>query len=152
MNLVGADIERRDGGLGAVFGENRLRVDGPALAAFEGRRVILGIRPEDLKDAVVAGPAEDRTIGATVDIREDLGAEVLVHFAIAGPPVRGEDVEAALGEEALEATSEQARRQGALFTARVARESRVREGEKIELAVDTSRLHFFDPATGDAID
>jgi len=76
---------------------------------------------------------------------------VLVHFGIAGPPVRGEDVEAALGEEALEATSESARQRGALFTARVTRESRAREGETIELAVETSRLHFFDPASGDSI-
>jgi multiple sugar transport system ATP-binding protein len=38
-----------------------------------------------------------------------------------------------------------------LFTARVARESKAREGEQIRLAVDTSRLHFFDPETGAAI-
>ncbi len=152
MNLVGADVKKKDGALVAVFGENSLRVDDrPELAAFDSKRVILGIRPEDLEDASVAGAAAGRTIASVVDIREDLGAEVLVHFGIAGPPVRGEDVEAALGEEALEATSESARQQGALFTARVARESRAREGEKIELAVDTSRLHFFDPASGDAI-
>jgi multiple sugar transport system ATP-binding protein len=152
MNLVGADVKKEDGALVAVFGENSLRADDrPELAAFDGKRVILGIRPEDLEDASVAGAAAGRTIASVVDIREDLGAEVLVHFGIAGPPVRGEDVEAALGEEALEATSESARQQGALFTARVARESRAREGEKIELAVDTSRLHFFDPASGDAI-
>src|SRR5438445_8474657 len=152
MNLVGADVKKKDGALVAAFGENSLGVDDrPELGAFDGKRVILGIRPEDLEDASVAGAAAGRTIASVVDIREDLGAEVLVHFGIAGPPVRGEDVEAALGEEALEATSESARQQGALFTARVARESRAREGEKIELAVDTSRLHFFDPASGDAI-
>src|SRR5947209_467651 len=111
----------------------------PALAPFEGRRVILGVRPEDLEDAAVAGAEDGRTIASVVDIREDLGAEVLVHFGIAGPPVRGEDVQAAVGAEALEATSETTRQRGALFTARVARESRAREGEKIELAVNSSR-------------
>ena len=152
MNLVGADIGRENGRLEAVFGENSLRLDAhPALAPFEGRRVILGIRPEDLEDAAVAGAEEGRTIASVVDIREDLGAEVLVHFGIAGPPVRGEDVQAAVGAEALEATSETTRQRGALFTARVARESRAREGEKIELAVNSSRLHFFDPESGDAI-
>jgi len=152
MNLVGADVKKKNGALVAEFGENSLSVeDRPELAAFDGKRVILGIRPEDLEDGSVAGAAAGRTISSLVDIREDLGAEVLVHFGIAGPSVRGEDVEAALGEEALEATSESARQQGALFTARVSRESRAREGEKIELAVDTSRLHFFDSASGDAI-
>jgi len=152
MNLVGADITKANGQLRAVFGDNSVRLDEhPALARFEGKRVTLGIRPEDLEDAALGGAAEGRTIASVVDIREDLGAEVLVHFGIAGPPVRGEDVEAALGEEALEATSESARQRGALFTARVTRESRAREGETIELAVETSRLHFFDPASGDSI-
>src|SRR5437016_4023838 len=96
MNLVGADIGRENGRLEAVFGENSLRLDAhPALAPFEGRRVILGVRPEDLEDAAVAGAEDGRTIASVVDIREDLGAEVLVHFGIAGPPVRGEDVQAA---------------------------------------------------------
>ena len=152
MNLVGADVERANGGVRVTFGDNALQLDDrPELAAYAGRRLILGVRPEDLEDAAVAGGAGGRTISSTVDIREDLGAEVLVHFGIAGPPVRGEDVEAALGEEALEATSDTSQRKGALFTARISRDSRAREGDKIELAVDTGRLHFFEPETGLAI-
>jgi hypothetical protein len=65
--------------------------------------------------------------------------------------VRGEDVRAAVGAEALEATEEQARRKGTLFVARVDRASRVREQEPIELAVTTTRMHFFDPDTGRGI-
>ena len=65
--------------------------------------------------------------------------------------MRGEDVQAALGEEALEATSDSARQKGSLFTARVSRESRAEEGEPIELAVDGKRLHFFEIETGGAI-
>jgi multiple sugar transport system ATP-binding protein len=152
MNLVGADIVEENGDLRAVFGENSLRVSGrPELAQFAGRRVILGIRPEDLDDARVAGRGEAGAIAAVVDIREDLGSEVFVHFGVGAPAVRGEDVEAALGEEALEATSEQARRKGSLFTARISRESAAREGEQLELAVDGSRLHFFEIETGGAI-
>ena len=70
---------------------------------------------------------------------------------VGAPAVRGEDVEAALGEEALEATSEAARQKGSLFTARISRESAAREDEPIELAVNTSRLHFFDIDTSGAI-
>jgi multiple sugar transport system ATP-binding protein len=151
MNLVGADIARENGTLRAQFGENSVAVEGrPALAQFAGRRVILGVRPEDLEDAAVAG-RRGGTISAVVDIREDLGSDILVHFGVGAPAVRGEDVQAALGADAVAATSDEARRKGSLFTARVARESRVREGEPIELAVETSRLHFFEIETGNAI-
>jgi multiple sugar transport system ATP-binding protein len=152
MNLVGADIVEENGALRAIFGENSLRVpDRPELAPYAGRRVILGIRPEDLDDASLAGRSEVGTIAAVVDIREDLGSEVFVHFGVGAPAVRGEDVEAALGEEALEATSEAARRKGSLFTARISRESAAREGEPLEFAVNGSRLHFFEIETGGAI-
>jgi multiple sugar transport system ATP-binding protein len=152
MNLVGADIVKRNGGLQAVFGENSLLIDDRSeLARHAGRRVILGVRPEDLEDAAIAGGAVGRTISAVVDIREDLGSEVFVHFVVGAPAVRGEDVQAALGEEAIEATSGEARRKGSLFTARIARESRAREGERIDLAVNTSRLHFFEVDKGHAI-
>jgi multiple sugar transport system ATP-binding protein len=43
------------------------------------------------------------------------------------------------------------RRSGSLFVARVDRTSRAREGERVELAVDIRRLHFFDTATGSSI-
>jgi multiple sugar transport system ATP-binding protein len=149
MNLVGADVGRSDGAVTVSFGEHRLRVDRPGLSSHEGRRLILGIRPEDLEDAALTETGQP--IETTVDIREDLGSEVFVHFAVGGPPVRGEDVQAAVGEEALEATAVQAQRHGSLWVARVGRESRAHEGEPLRLAVDTSRLHFFDPDSGDAI-
>jgi multiple sugar transport system ATP-binding protein len=152
MNLVGADIVRDNGTLRAVFGANSLTLDArPELVPYVGRRVILGIRPEDLDDASVTGRGDSGTIAAVVDIREDLGSEIFVHFGVDAPPVRGEDVEAALGEEALEATSDQVRRKGSLFTARVSRESHAREGDVLELAVNASRLHFFETESGTAI-
>jgi multiple sugar transport system ATP-binding protein len=158
MNLVGADLVRSNGSIFAEFGEHRLRLDGaaldarPALPRFEGKRIILGIRPEDLEDAAIAGGTpDDRRLAATVDIREDMGSEVFVHFGVGGPAVRGEDVAAAMGEEALEATMAQAKKKGSLWVGRVDRESRAREGEKIEFAVSTQRLHFFDPETGRGI-
>jgi multiple sugar transport system ATP-binding protein len=152
MNLVGADIVRDNGTLRAVFGANSVTLDArPELVPYVGRRVILGIRPEDLDDASVTGRGDSGTIAAVVDIREDLGSEIFVHFGVEAPPVRGEDVEAALGEEALEATSDQVRRKGSLFTARVSRESHAREGDVLELALNASRLHFFDTESGTAI-
>ena len=83
-----------------------------------------------------------------IDIREDMGSEVFVHFGSGGRPVSGADVKAAVGQEATEATQEQTKEKGSLFVARLDRDTRAREGEKVELLVDTGRLHFFDPETG----
>jgi multiple sugar transport system ATP-binding protein len=122
----------------------------PALQEFAGRRLILGIRPEDMEDAnLVADSAPEQRLRATVDIREDMGSEVFVHFAAGGPPVRGQDVQAAVGAETVEL--EQARESSSLFVARLDRETGARERESVELAVDTRRLHFFDIGTGNAI-
>src|SRR5881392_2561917 len=96
MNLVSAELARADGGYEVRFGDHRLRVPEralnarPALGAYEGRRVILGIRPEDLEDAAVG--ADGDRISAVVDIREDMGSEVYVHFGVGGPAVRTEEV------------------------------------------------------------
>jgi multiple sugar transport system ATP-binding protein len=158
MNLVGADIVRSDGEVAIQFGENRLRLDDqtltdrPALPSFEGKRIIVGIRPDDLEDAsLVTGAPDDRRFSAVVDIREDMGSEVFVHFAVDAPPVRGEDIKAAVGEDTIEATEAQTRQKGTLFVARVSRETKAREDEQIELLVDTKRLHFFDTETGSGI-
>jgi multiple sugar transport system ATP-binding protein len=158
MNLVGVDLVSSNGAFEARFGEHRLRVDDtllesrPALRQFEGKRVILGVRPEDLDDAAMAdGAPEDRRIAAIVDIREDMGSEVFVHFGVGAPPVRGKDVQAAVGAEAVEATAEQAKKQGSLFVARLGRGTRARERDRIELLVTPDRLHFFDPETGRGI-
>ncbi|HEY3105728.1 MAG TPA: sn-glycerol-3-phosphate ABC transporter ATP-binding protein UgpC [Gaiellaceae bacterium] len=158
MNVIGVDLERENGSLFARFGEHRVRLDDeflssrPALARFENKPLILGIRPEDLEDAALAPDAPaDRRIAANVDIREDMGSDVYVHFGAGGRPVRGEDVAAAIGEEAIEATEQQTKGKGSLFVARVGRQSTAREGDRVELLVTTNRLHFFDPETGRGI-
>jgi multiple sugar transport system ATP-binding protein len=158
MNLVGADLVATNGAYEARFGDHRLRVDDalidarPALRQFVDKRLILGIRPEDLEDAASAdGAPQDRRIAAVVDIREDMGSEVFVHFGVGAPPVRGQDVQAAVGAEAVEATAEQARKQGSLFVARLGRGTWAREQDRIELLVTPDRLHFFDPETGKGI-
>jgi multiple sugar transport system ATP-binding protein len=158
MNLVGVDLARSNGHLVARFGAHELTVDGEALAArpslpdYVGRRIILGIRPEDMEDAEIATDAPEGTrLNASVDIREDMGSELFLHFGVGALPVTGEDVKAALGEDAIEATGEAARKGGGLFVARVGRGSKAEEGGPVVLTVDPSRLHFFDPETSSAI-
>jgi multiple sugar transport system ATP-binding protein len=157
MNLIGADLAHSNGGLVATFGESSLQVgervlaDRPALRRFEGKRLILGVRPEDIEDAHLAGGAPDgQRISAVVDIREDMGSEVFVHFGIGGQAVLGEDVKAAVGEEAAE-VAQTAQQKGSVWVGRLDRDTKAEEQERIELFVDTGRLHFFDPETGDAI-
>ena len=108
--------------------------------------MILGIRPEDFEYATADGG--DRRISAEVDIREDMGSEVFIHFAVGGRAVSGEDVRAAVGADAIDAREEHARRHGSLFVARLGRGTALREGERTELEVAPGRAHFFDPETG----
>jgi len=158
MNLIGADLRRSNGDYIAEFGQHALVVGNsvlsarPALPAFEGKRLILGIRPEDIEDAEFAGDAPDgRRLSAVVDIREDMGSEVFAHFDVGGRPVLGEDVRAAVGEEAAEVAAATTESKGNVWIARLDRDTGAREKGTIELVVDTGRLHFFDPETGSAI-
>jgi multiple sugar transport system ATP-binding protein len=154
MNLVSVELGRSNGGVVAKFGDNALEVDErvlakrPGLNALMGKQLILGIRPEDLEDAAFSGAAPaGRRLAAQVDIREDMGSEVYIHFGVAGKAVRGADVRAAVGEEAAEVADVK----GNVWVARVDRDTGVGEGGKVELVVDTTRLHFFDPDSGEAI-
>ena len=148
MNLVQAEIVERGGTRAARFGPHELSVpEGVHLDA--GRRVMLGIRPEDIR---LAGgqAAAGSTLDVTVDIREDMGAEVFLHFSVDAPAVTAEALKEMAGEEAAEAAAYQ--HGHSAWIARVARGSEVREGNRALLAVDTRLLHFFDPATGEALD
>jgi multiple sugar transport system ATP-binding protein len=155
MNLVEADLQREDGGVAAAFGEHRLRLPDrllaarPALRRYEGGRVILGLRPEDIDDASLLPEVRaGSTLEAVTDIREDMGSEVYLHFSVHGPPVTLKQVEEVVSAEAVGATEERARRTGLPFVARLDRETRAREGQPITLAVDLARVHLFDPETG----
>jgi multiple sugar transport system ATP-binding protein len=160
MNLVEATVARDGERLFVELGGNRLAVDEqavqerPALHAYSGRRVILGIRPENLEDAQIGrGVPADRRFATTVDLREDMGSEVLVHFTVAAPPVLTEDTKelaAALGEDVAELEAG-ARSRTTTLVARFDANTGAREGDRVQVAVDTRRLHFFDPDTGQSI-
>jgi multiple sugar transport system ATP-binding protein len=107
--------------------------------------VILGIRPQDFEDVRTADPALPH-VEVEAIVVEELGSATHVLFTIEAPPVEVDSVRAASseGERAtLVATDRRA-----LFTAEVAEEAQVRPGDRVGLAVDPARLHFFDPATG----
>jgi multiple sugar transport system ATP-binding protein len=153
MNLVEAELAEQDGRLVARFGPHALDVPGdrPELRAYVGRRVALGIRPEDIEDPEGAPIPPGTRLDVVVDIKEDMGAEVYLHFAIDAPPIKAEELKELIGDEALEAADVQTHHHGSPFIARVARGTKAREGEAISLAVETSRLHFFDLESGEGI-
>jgi multiple sugar transport system ATP-binding protein len=154
MNLVEAELVAQNGGLVARFGPHELALppalvgDRPALQRYAGRRVALGIRPEDIED----GPGPDGThLQVTVDIREDMGSEVFLHFAVDAPPIKAEELRELVGDEAVEAADAQTHHHGSPFIAKVARGTGTREGEQATLTVNTSLLHAFDLESGEAI-
>jgi multiple sugar transport system ATP-binding protein len=111
----------------------------------EGTLLIAGIRPEYFEDATVMDPAkagDGATFRATIDVVEWLGNEAYGYIPYEAPP----EVEAQLEELARELDSEALRTQiiVALDSA-----SRVRDGEEATLHVDSSRMHLFEPSTGE---
>jgi multiple sugar transport system ATP-binding protein len=157
MNLVQAELGRTNGRVEVRFGSTRLEVPSgvhdarPALAGYEGKQVVLGIRPEDLDDASLARFGTSGMIGVTVDIREDMGAEVFAHFRVDAEAVESEEVLEAMEEEDVPGVVRERMRGGVPFIARLERGTRAREGDRLDVAVDTQRLHFFDSETGAAI-
>jgi len=154
MNLVQAELARANGRVEVRFRSIRLEVPSavshsrPALAGYEGKQVVLGIRPEDLDDASLARFETSGVIGVTVDIREDMGAEVFAHFRVDADAVESQEVLEAMEEDDVPGAVRERMRGGVPFIARLERGTRAREGDRLDVAVDTRRLHFFDPETG----
>ncbi len=161
INLVEAQLESANGALSVEFGGHRLTVDEQAarnrsgLKDYVGRTVMLGIRPEDFEDASLEPDTPpDRRLKVVPDLEEPLGSEVLVYFGTEATKVvssaaaadAGEDAEVQLGggdDDESEPTTH--------LVARVSPRTRIAVGQEVELAVDTSRLYFFDPESRDAI-
>jgi multiple sugar transport system ATP-binding protein len=161
INLVAARLEQQDGKLQVTFGEHRLTVDEQVarnrsgLSEYVGRDVILGIRPEDFEDATLESDAPaDRRLKVVCDLTEPLGSEVLVHFSTGAERIvssaaaaeAGGDADVSFGGDGDEDAGASTR-----LVARVSPKSRIAEGSEIELAVDTTRLYFFDPENRAAI-
>ena len=164
MNLVVADVERADGDVWVAFGPHRLRLAPatlerhPGLSAYEGRQVVLGIRPEDMEDPTVLRETHpDSQMSVVCDIREDMGSEVYVHFNVPADPVTTREVVEALviedaDDEEARMAAERERGGGVAFIARLDRTTEARERQPLVLEVDVTRLQFFDPESGLTVD
>jgi multiple sugar transport system ATP-binding protein len=153
MNFATAELIR-DNGPAVTFAGYKLAVPPDVfeakrgLADYLGKQVILGIRPSDFEDASL-GNASRGTMRVTAGVTEELGSEIHVMFTIDAPPVEHAAIvqAAETSEDADEAVTALAGGKS-LWTARMSKESRVRHGSTVELAVDTRYLQFFDPASG----
>ena len=105
----------------------------PGLRGYEGRRLIVGVRPEDLQDASLAGSTSSATtIRAVVELTESLGSEIVVHF-----PLDAARVDPGNPDAADDVTNASA-------VGRFDPRSPCRAGQEIDIAVTVENLHYFD--------
>ncbi len=155
MNFVNAELVRDDGPA-VTFAGYRLAVPAsvvssrPGLEGFFGKQVILGIRPSDFEDGAFADSAWPR-VPITTGVTEGLGTEIHVIFTIDAPPVEHSAITSAADQDDDDDSVAALSGGKSLWTARVSSRSAVRPGAPLDLAIDTSRLNFFDPATGETI-
>jgi multiple sugar transport system ATP-binding protein len=155
MNMFEAQLVQEHGGLAARIGSQRLALGPdvldarPGLRAYEGKQVIVGLRPEHVEDAALASDAPaDHRLRGRVDLTEALGSEIVAHVSIEAKQALTEDVRE-LAEDIGGPIEDEATAEGrTTLVGRLGARSSLRVGETAELTVDTGALHFFDPGTG----
>jgi multiple sugar transport system ATP-binding protein len=156
-----------------VLGSQRLALPAPVaarVAAYQGRKIIVGVRPEDLavsgsasgggsssgaSAASGGGSASGGALVADVRLVEVLGSEQHVYFSVDATPAAdtGSGAAAAVDESAsADILAGSAPNGVARVDPRSAAAAAIRAGARVTFTVDPARLHFFDPDTGDAID
>ena len=170
MNFISAHLEKSNGGHEVVFGNTRLALTQEALGgakekgydpeSFTGKDVILGIRPEHIEDAGteaaegIGGSDGSNTMEVDPQVIESMGSEKYLYFEVGGeqaahlkslgeitddePP--GDENEGGSVDES-----------GEMMVARVAAESTAKEGQRMRLVIDASKVQLFDPETEKAI-
>jgi multiple sugar transport system ATP-binding protein len=131
MNFIEAKVVQNGGEVAVEFGQGAEtysvtlpNVKAEAAKAYVGKEVTMGIRPEDLDDEeVIISNATSGVVEAVVDVSEMMGAETYLYLTCAGQAM----------------------------IARVDPRSTAREGDKIKVALDPSKIHLFDKDTEQVI-
>ena len=151
MNFVYATATKSGNGMKINFGENEVNVASAPkdLMKYEGKEIVVGIRPEAFEDSVYANEKEfSEYIEIEISLLEQLGSDTYVHFYKDIKPVQTEAIAEILADEGEDISVLGSETK---FIARINPNSSVEEGQKINLALDPTKLHYFDPDTGLAI-
>ena len=107
----------------------------PALRSYEGKEVAVGVRPEYCK---VTDRTNPLAIQGTVEVRESLGSEVMLHLSVS-----------AVG---LEVTSDGvSAKEPAWLISRNEARTAAEVGDAVAVTADPAEMHFFDRESGAAI-
>ena len=151
MNFVYANIDVSGKETKLIFGDTEI-VSSHApksLADFNDQKIVLGIRPEAFEDSVYANDKEfTERINIDVSLLEQLGSDTYIHFYKDIPPVQTKAIEEILADEGEDISALGTETK---FIARINPNATIKEGQNINLSIDPSKLHYFDPDTGLAI-
>ena len=170
MNFIAARLVKENGSYEVVFGNTRLGLTEEEIgragergydpASFTGKDVILGIRPEHIEDAGteaaegIGGSEGSNTMEVDPQVIESMGSEKYLYFEVGGEQAAHLE---SLGDMTDDETSGDengggsADESGEMMVARVAAESTAKEGQKMRLVIDSSKVQLFDPETEKAI-
>ena len=152
MNFVYANVKVSSKNITLSFGEDSIKCsadENKKLKEFDGQEIVLGIRPEAFEDSQYANSKEfSEKLNVKVTLLEQLGSDSYIHFYKDIKPVQTEAIEEILADEGEDIT---VLGDNTKFIARVNPNSTVKEGGQITLAIDPSKLHYFDPSSGNAI-
>jgi multiple sugar transport system ATP-binding protein len=159
MNMLAATVQRRNGILEVVAGNARIELQDeilaihPGLSSYEGREIVLGVRPESLEDASFQKGIQGPRLHGRATLREALGAEVLIHFTVDARQAVTSDARELAEDVGDDRTLEQLASASAAATlvGRFNPRSQIRAGDVLEAIVDVDGLHFFDAESGRAI-
>ena len=148
MNFVYATVKISSKGASLTFGEDQIFVKDPpeSLKDYEGKEIVLGVRPEAFEDSVYANKKEfSEEINIHVSLLEQLGSDTYIHFYKDINPVQTEAIEEILADEGedISVLGTQTK-----FIARINPNATIEEGKDITLSINPSKLHFFNPETG----
>ena len=151
MNFVYADVKLSGDTAELSFANETITCSGEhskKLKKVDGKQIVLGIRPEAFEDSLYAKDSEyTESISIKVTLLEQLGSDSYIHFYKDLKPVQTEAIEEILADEGEDITvlGDETK-----FIARINPNSTVQEGEEINLSINPSKLHFFDPDSGNA--
>lgn len=124
MNFINAKVEKDGETYAAAFGDTRVPVKSDAIKAYEGKEIILGIRPEDLHiEKEIVEAAGKSVVDVHITLDEMMGSEVYLYFMIDGKKM----------------------------IARVPSKLSAKTGDTVKLALDPENVHIFDKETEQAI-